>query len=71
MLRAFLLSAHWADDFVAGIQAIEDCIETFFIKLQTSLIFFYNQLFWRKKKRQQKANRATKQLTSVINFRQS
>lgn len=49
VLRAFLLSAHWADDSVAGIQAIEDSIEAFFIKLQTSLVLFYNQLFWGEK----------------------
>lgn len=45
MPRAFLLSTHWADDPVASIQAIEHCVETFFIKLQASLILFYNQLF--------------------------
>lgn len=48
VLRAFLLSAHRADDLVAGIQAIKHCIETFFIKLQASLILFYNQLFWKR-----------------------
>lgn len=45
MPRAFLLSTHWADDLVAGIQAIKHRVETFFIKLQAPLVLFYNQLF--------------------------
>lgn len=62
MLRAFLLSAHRADDSVAGIQAIEDSIEAFFIKLQTSLVLFYNQLFWGEKRQQKRNRTATKHL---------
>lgn len=71
VLRAFLLSAHRADDSVAGIQAIEDSIEAFFIKLQTSLVLFYNQLFWGGKKTTEKKQNSNKTpQTSVIGFRQ-
>lgn len=66
VLRAFLLSAHWADDSVAGIQAIEDSIEAFFIKLQTSLVLFYNQLFWGGKRQQKRNRTATKHLRHLL-----
>jgi len=42
--KACLLSTHWADDLVTGIQAIKHRVETFFIELQASLILFYNRL---------------------------
>lgn len=45
MPRAFLLPAHWADDLVAGIQALEHRVETLLIELQAALVLGNNGLF--------------------------